>query len=79
MQASVDPITLKIEVQTPLGRIAGTALPLNVGGGAVADEVLLPAPMPLLDDTWLVGRGEPLKVIVVGPSSVITEVRVLVL
>jgi hypothetical protein len=57
-------MTLKIEVQMPLGRIAGTALPVNVAGGAVADEVLLPAPVALLDDTRLVGRGEPLKVIV---------------
>jgi hypothetical protein len=57
-------VILKIEVQTPLGRIAGVALPLNVADGAVADEV---------------GRAEPLKVIVVGPSSVIIEVRVLVL
>ena len=44
-------MTLKIEVQMPLGRIAGTALPLNVADGAVADEVLLPVPMALLDDT----------------------------
>jgi len=44
-------MTLKIEVQMPLGRIAGTALPLNVVGGAVVDEVLLSAPMALLDDT----------------------------
>jgi hypothetical protein len=73
-------MTLKIEVQMPLGRIAGTALPLNVVGGAVVDEVLLPAPMALLDDTWLVGRGDPpVKVIVVGPSSVIVDVKVLVL
>jgi hypothetical protein len=44
-------MTLKIEVQMPLGRAAGTALPLNVAGGALADEVLLPTPMALLDDT----------------------------
>jgi hypothetical protein len=50
MQASIDPMTLKIEVQVPLGRLTGTALPLNVAGGAVADEVLLPAPMALLDE-----------------------------
>jgi hypothetical protein len=31
-------MTLKIEVQMLLGRIAGTALPLNVASGAVADE-----------------------------------------
>jgi hypothetical protein len=49
-QASIDPMILKIEVQMPLGRLAGTALPVNVADGAVADEVLLPAPMALLDD-----------------------------
>ena len=31
-------MTLKIEVQIPLGRIVGMALPLNVAGGAVVDE-----------------------------------------
>lgn len=34
-------MTLKNEVQTPLGRIVGTALPLNVAGGAVVDEGLM--------------------------------------
>jgi hypothetical protein len=55
----------------PLCRIVGAALPENVAGGAEADEALLPA-------ITLVGSAEPLKVIVVGPSSVMVDVRVLV-
>jgi hypothetical protein len=39
-QASIEPRTLKIDVQMPVGRIMGTALPLNVLAGAVVEEVL---------------------------------------
>jgi len=59
------PRTLKVEVKISLGRIVSAALPLNdVEGFAEAEEV---------------GSAEPLKVMVVGPSSVIVDVRVLVL
>lgn len=62
----------------PFGRITGAALPLKVAGGAAAEEVLLPGTVALLDIA-LLGRAEPLYVIVVGPVSVMVDVRVLVL
>ena len=71
-QASIDPRTPKRAVQMPLREILGAALPVNVAGGGVAEDVLL-------DDTSLAGSTEPPPyVIVVGPSSVIVDVRVLV-
>ena len=72
MQASIEPRTPNSDIQIPLGRsILGGALPENVAGGAEAEEVVLP-------DASLTARPEP-YVIVVGPSMVIVEVRVLVL
>lgn len=58
------PRTLNVEVKISLGRIVGAALPLNVEDVAEVEEV---------------GSAEPLKVMVVGPSSVMVDVRVLVL
>jgi hypothetical protein len=60
MQASIEPRMMKIEVQIPFGRIISTALPLNVVGGAVVEEVLLPGAVTLLDDVALLGSAEPL-------------------
>lgn len=58
------PRTLNVEVKISLGRIVSAAQPLNVEDVAEVEEV---------------GRAEPLKVMVVGPSSVMVDVRVLVL
>jgi hypothetical protein len=43
----------------PVGRIMGTALPLNVLAGAVVEEVLLPGAGTLLDEIALPGSTEP--------------------
>ena len=72
MQASIEPRAPNSEIQIPFGRgMFGEALPENVAGGAEAEEVVLP-------DAALTARPEP-YVIVVGPSMVIVDVRVLVL
>jgi hypothetical protein len=77
--ASIEPRAPKIDVQMRLGGSLGTAPPENVVGGAVADDVLLPGEVVVLDGVLpLVGSAEPSNVIVVGPSSVNIEVSVLV-
>jgi hypothetical protein len=58
-QASIEPRTLKIEVHMRLGRMIGTALPLNVLTVAVVEEVLPPGADPLPDETALLGSAEP--------------------